>query len=81
MCMAITWGVKKSGACRDGSHTVSHAEKKFLFGNNQIQSSGKGGYQTQSGGTDRGKNRLLILQSLASMRVSSDFKQQNLPSA
>ena len=49
MCMAITWGVKKSGACRDGSHTVSHAEKKFPFENNQIQSSEKGGIKPKAG--------------------------------
>ena len=45
--------------------------KNSPFENNQIQSSGKGGYQTQSVGTDGGTNWLLILQNLAFMRVSS----------
>ena len=53
--------------------------KNFPFEDNQIQSSGKGGYQTLSGGIDGGMNCLLILQNLSFMRVlshhSSGFTQ------
>lgn len=44
--------------------------KNSPFENNQIKASRKGGYQTQSGGTDGGTNRLLIFRNLVSMRVT-----------
>ena len=66
------WGGLKSPALVVLETTRYPTQRKNSpFENNQIQTSGKGGYQTQSGGTDGGTNWLLILQNLAFMRVSS----------